>query len=201
MKKPPKFDPDWEDEIADIEPLKNKTAAISQDDNVDDWDDLPPAVGEGEFARALDENIKEKTKDLVQEQIFPETKPTEEFKSTHNTSDKLSGERVSIDPKVRKKLSRGEIEFTRYLDLHGYYFDEAYDALMDFLNESQEQGHRCVLIIHGKGKGYGEGGKIGLIKSKVPEWLQGNSAVLAYHTAKPKHGGSGAAYVLLRRKR
>ena len=32
-------------------------------------------------------------------------------------------------------------------------------------------------------------------------WLECSKAVLAYYTAQPKHGGSGALYVLIRRNK
>jgi DNA-nicking Smr family endonuclease len=60
-------------------------------------------------------------------------------------------------------------------------------------------GHRCVLVIHGKGEG-ADGG-MGVIKGHIGTWLSQSGHVLAYETAQPRDGGSGALYVLLRKPR
>ncbi|MBY0407454.1 MAG: Smr/MutS family protein, partial [Rickettsiales bacterium] len=44
----------------------------------------------------------------------------------------------------------------------------------------------------------------GVLREMLPQWLTEpglRPLVLAYDTAKPQHGGSGAYYILLRRKR
>jgi len=56
-----------------------------------------------------------------------------------------------------------------------------------------------LLVITGKGRG-GEGA----LRRLVPHWLAGGehgSRVLRATAARPQHGGEGALYVLLRRKR
>ncbi|NNE82945.1 MAG: hypothetical protein HKN28_03145, partial [Alphaproteobacteria bacterium] len=58
-----------------------------------------------------------------------------------------------------------------------------------------------VLVITGKGS-VREGG--GILRRRLPDWLNQSICrphVLAFATARPEHGGSGAFYVLLRRRR
>ncbi len=62
-----------------------------------------------------------------------------------------------------------------------------------------------MLVITGKGGlGGGAGGEAGVLRRAVPAWLNqpGNrEKVLAFSYAQPKHGGNGALYILLRRRR
>ena len=74
-------------------------------------------------------------------------------------------------------------------------------AVMDYLHDAHASGHRCVLIVSGKGKGYGDDGDMGIIKSQMATWLSHHPKVLAFHSAIPRDGGSGAIYVYLKRDR
>ena len=78
---------------------------------------------------------------------------------------------------------------------------QAYAALMSFVENSQAAGKRCVIVITGRGR-TSEGG--GVLRNETPGWLNSpsvRSRVLAFATAKPRDGGTGALYVLLRRVR
>lgn len=104
-----------------------------------------------------------------------------------------------IDRRTDEKLRRGQMEIDGRIDLHGMGQAEAYEALRGFLLAGYGKGRRCVLVITGKGRG----GR-GVLREKTPEWLrEGELAniVLRFYPAKPQHGGDGALYVLLRRRR
>ncbi|HEX7970035.1 MAG TPA: Smr/MutS family protein, partial [Stellaceae bacterium] len=99
-----------------------------------------------------------------------------------------------------ERLRRGELGIEARLDLHGMTQEEAHRALDDFLACAQHAGRRCVLVITGKG-GAGRGG---ILRSAVPRWLNeapNRARLLAFAAAQPKHGGAGALYLLLRRRR
>jgi DNA-nicking Smr family endonuclease len=81
-----------------------------------------------------------------------------------------------------------------WLDLHGADAETAALLLTDFLEREQYLLHRKVLVIHGKG-----GGTKPLLKNLVNCWLKQIPSVLAFHSALPKDGGTGAVYVLLQR--
>lgn len=95
-----------------------------------------------------------------------------------------------------RRLQRGTYHMDAELDLHGLRADEAKLAIGQFLAESQARGRRCVRIIHGKGlRSKGEGP---VLKQRLDGWLRQRNDVLAFCSAQPRHGGTGAAYVLLR---
>jgi DNA-nicking Smr family endonuclease len=83
------------------------------------------------------------------------------------------------------------------LDLHGKTAREARRAIVGFLETCREQGRRCVRVIHGKGQGSREGRAV--IKWEVDRWLREHDQVMAFSSARPRDGGTGALYVLLRR--
>ena len=114
--------------------------------------------------------------------------------------------RVGLDSGSLRRLSNGHMRPTLTLDLHGYRVEAARDSVWNAVKHGQAEGDRCLLIVHGKaGAGYkDEGGEIkaagqALIKSHVNHWLQQLDAVLAFTSALPKDGGTGALYVLLKK--
>ncbi len=129
------------------------------------------------------------------------TKPQEPLLVFSNEAARLSGYAKGVDNKLKRALMRGEVTFTARLDLHGYLEGDAWLELMDFLHAAADTGHRCVLVIHGKGKGYGPKNDMGVIKAQMAVWVAAHPKVLAFHTAQPKDGGSGAMYVYLRKNR
>ncbi len=104
-------------------------------------------------------------------------------------------------------LRRGKRKVDAVVDLHGLRQAEAHDVLLGFLRRSQNAGHGVVLVITGKGgAGAGEGlfEERGVLRRVVPHWLRLpdlRSLVLGFDEASPHHGGSGALYVRLRRRR
>lgn len=110
--------------------------------------------------------------------------------------DVLSFARAGIQQKVQKKLRRGELPIEEELDLHGYTVNEAKIAIQDFLYECKRQHIRYIRIIHGKG--YRSDQKIPVLKTHVAYWLPQINDVLAYSSALPKDGGTGAIYVILK---
>lgn len=94
--------------------------------------------------------------------------------------------------------SRAEMERTRpddELDLHGMLQEEALSALRYFLRESRLEGHRKVLVIHGKGL-HSENRK-GVLKEAVQQALLKDRNVAAWGEAGRKEGGRGASWVWL----
>lgn len=106
----------------------------------------------------------------------------------------------STDRRTAQRLRRGEIAVERVLDLHGLRQGEAQEHLFRFLQQAAQFGCRCVLVITGKGRD-GDGG---VLRRALPLWL-GLPAVagliLDYTPARPRDGGAGAFYILLRRQR
>ena len=101
-----------------------------------------------------------------------------------------------MQKKVFRKLKRGQYSIEAELDLHGLTKVEAEEQLNMFISEIRDQGIRCVRIIHGKG--YGSTNKGPVIKPLVNRWLQQRSEILAFCSARPADGGTGAVYVLVK---
>lgn len=110
------------------------------------------------------------------------------------------GASPDVDRRTAQRLHRGRMEIDGRIDLHGMTQAEAHDALADFMDKAEARGWRCVLVITGKGTGPGGG----VLRSAVPRWLNlapQRGRILSFGVAQPKHGGDGALYVLLRRRR
>jgi DNA-nicking Smr family endonuclease len=108
---------------------------------------------------------------------------------------------AGIDRANAERLKRGLHRIEARLDLHGMTQAEAHRALRVFIGASRDAGRRCVLVI--TGRGLGPNGP-GVLKSALPRWLEEpelRRQVLAIASAQPHHGGAGATYLLLRRRR
>ena len=118
---------------------------------------------------------------------------------------------AGLDRRNAQRLRRGQMPIDARLDLHGMTREAAHGALIGFIRGGAERGHRCVLVITGKGapRGGDDAGfmpdrSAGILRAEVPRWLsEGNVKphIVAWTPANSRHGGSGALYVLLRRKR
>ena len=109
-----------------------------------------------------------------------------------------------FDRDVDRALSRGKRSPEAKLDLHGMTLVAAERAVARFLAQSSAEGRRIVLIVTGKGLRL-EGGRVfgGRIRAEFSGWLEradNRALVGGVRAAHPRHGGSGAFYVLLRRR-
>jgi len=105
--------------------------------------------------------------------------------------------RSGVEKRLVKSLRQGTLNIDESLDLHGMRSLEAGSALERFVAEALSYGLRCVQIIHGKG--YGSEHKGGVLKPQTIHWLKQQPEVIAFCSAIPSQGGSGATNVLLRR--
>ena len=117
---------------------------------------------------------------------------------------------AGLDRRNAQRLRRGQMDIDARLDLHGMTREAAHPALTRFLAQGTGAGHRCVLVITGKGTpreldadaGFMPDRSLGILRAEVPRWLSDSRQhVVAWSTAIPRDGGDGALYVLLRRKR
>ena len=114
------------------------------------------------------------------------------------TGDELLYTRPGLQLTVIRKLRRGQFAIEAELDLHGATSIQAREAVNTFLKNARDQDKRVVRIIHGKGNS--SEGKMPVLKGKVNSWLRQKGEVLAFCSARPNDGGTGALYVLLKRK-
>lgn len=106
--------------------------------------------------------------------------------------------RPGIQHSLLKKLRRGHFSVSAELDLHGMIVRVARVEVAMFLRECQELDIRCARIVHGKG--YGSWQKQPVLKNKLNQWLRQRDEVLAFCSARQVDGGTGAVYVLIKRK-
>ena len=111
-----------------------------------------------------------------------------------------AGTSADVDARTLDRLRRGRLRPEARLDLHGLTQDKAHRALDRFISQAQSSGARSIIIITGKGR-VSEGG--GVLRNQVPQWLNApgiRPSILAFSPAQPRDGGSGALYVLLRKR-
>lgn len=118
--------------------------------------------------------------------------------------DVLSYRRHTLPPRTFQRLRRGEISAQEELDLHGADSRQAELLLRAFLADARDHDLGCVRIIHGKGSHFS--GSIAsrdlpILKNLVDRLLRQRADVLAFHSAPPAQGGTGAVLVLLAPRR
>ena len=102
-----------------------------------------------------------------------------------------------VDRREIRKLKKGGYIVRDRLDLHGMTSAEALGTVATFIENGRHAGHRCVCIIHGRGLHSKHNAPI--LRTVVRKYLRSHRSVLAYADAPLTNGGSGAAYVLLRK--
>ena len=113
------------------------------------------------------------------------------------TGEELLFARPGIQHGLLRKLRRGQFSISDELDMHGMTVEVARREVLNFINHCQVKRTRCVRIIHGKG--HGSPDRQPVLKTKLNRWLQQIDAVLAFCSARPVDGGTGAVYVLLKK--
>jgi DNA-nicking Smr family endonuclease len=106
---------------------------------------------------------------------------------------------ADIDANLHRRLARGREHLAARIDLHNMTQDAARAALAGFIRRSVDDGWRAVLVITGKGVS-GDG----VLRRRVPDWLAeapNRDHVAGVSEAHRRHGGEGALYVALKRKR
>jgi DNA-nicking Smr family endonuclease len=119
-----------------------------------------------------------------------------------HTTEFIEGAVLGLDPRVVRRLREGQFAYQSHLDLHGMTAQEARVVVDRFLNDAHRNGQRCVLIVHGRG--HNSKDQVPVLKNRLSTWLARGSwarLVLAFTSARPCDGGTGALYVLLRRDR
>jgi len=126
-----------------------------------------------------------------EEAASPRSKPKRESGAVRESSfsrpaSSSSNQPSQLDARTELRLRRGQMPVQGTLDLHGYNQEQAHEHLKNFLLAAHTGGSRCVLVITGKGR-RGTEDNIGV--------------VLKTFDAAPRHGGTGACYIYLKRIR
>ncbi len=120
---------------------------------------------------------------------------------------------VTMDRRQFMRMNRGKLTPEARIDLHGMTLAQAQGALGGFVADAWARGLRLVLVITGKGLTDGRNGaaddgpiprRPGALRHAVPAWLRQaplSGMVLDIRPAHRRHGGDGALYVYLRKRR
>ncbi|WP_299501486.1 Smr/MutS family protein [uncultured Roseobacter sp.] len=190
------------DEVALWRKVTDKTEALDQRSTFDPEAYAPQA-------RAKDHPRPKPDFGKLNTQFPPKPEPRKNtIHLAPSLPDQLRRAPVQMDQKTFGKMTRGKIKPEGRIDLHGMTLDRAHAALTKFILSGHASGKRLVLVITGKGKNRDEGGPIpvrfGVLRHQVPQWLNAPplaSVVMQVSEAHISHGGGGAYYVYLRRRR
>jgi DNA-nicking Smr family endonuclease len=153
---------------------------------------LPAPVARAAVALDPDLEVYDELRALVQGEVAFDLADSDEF---------IEGGVHDLDPRVLRRLRKGEFAVQGHLDLHGLSRDEARPALEAFLAAARAAKKRCVLVVHGRGLHSKD--QMPVLKDALKRWMataRFAQHVLAFATARPHDGGAGAVYVLLRRQ-
>lgn len=170
--------------VADVKPL----TGIKRDRRIGGRPQMRPSHP----APDDDQEVLEHLHSLVQGAVEMDITFSDEY---------MEGSIRGVGPRLMKRLKRGEIPVQDHVDLHGLTRQEAEGTVKDFILRSHRLGLRCVLIVHGRGLNSPD--SFPVLKEGLPVWLGRGPVkrlVLAFATARPYDGGTGAVYVLLRKR-
>jgi DNA-nicking Smr family endonuclease len=111
---------------------------------------------------------------------------------------------TTLDGTWDRRLARGAVAPDLSVDLHGHNLATAWHLLDRRLEQAIATEARLLLLITGKPPGPERPVKRGAIRAAVGDWLAASrhaGAIAAVRTAHPRHGGAGALYIVLRRRR
>ncbi len=112
-----------------------------------------------------------------------------------------------LDGGWERKLRSGTIVPDFTLDLHGHTLDSAHIRLDSGLSQALAMDARVVLLIAGKSRPVDpadRGNRRGAIRAKILDWLAAGphgGSIAAIRKAHRRHGGEGALYLVLKRRR
>lgn len=170
----------FQQHMRDVKPLKNRTKAPL-------FKEKPSSIPK---PKVVSKPFK---KTVTHHEVFLSDPYTLEIHAEQTLSYHVPG----LIPLRFKAFKKGDFDLDGRLDLHGLQIDTARNTLCRFVLNAYEKSHRHLLVIHGKG---GQQSDVGILKSHVAHWLKQFPNVLAYHSARPKDGGTGAVYVLLKKR-
>jgi DNA-nicking Smr family endonuclease len=110
--------------------------------------------------------------------------------------EELSYLRDGYPPRLLRQLRRGQFSIQDELDLHHMNAAAAQSSIASFLAEARQHGLRCVRIVHGKGLRSKATGPV--LKVLTDRLLRRRDDVVAFASARPAQGGTGAVVVLIK---
>ena len=148
-------------------------------------------------------SLKDKINIVEKKIIEKQEKREPKLQESKKVMEILNPEKIpsGISLRQAENLRRGKLKPEETIDLHGFTSIQARDYVAKKLIDYYNRSARCVLVITGKGA-LSQGG--GVLRKMVPLWLNESTnrkIVLSFTYSTPADGGTGAIYILLKRKR
>ncbi len=113
-----------------------------------------------------------------------------------------------LDDSWERRIATGALIPEMSVDLHGHSLEAAHKRLNQALAAAVGRGVRVLLVVTGNPRPMAAaslGQKTrGAIRAEIGDWLalSGHAeAIASVRTAHPRHGGRGALYIILRRRK
>lgn len=116
-----------------------------------------------------------------------------------HTADSLDWKRDGVQEGVFRNLRLGRYSTDACLNLQHCSLAQARDEVASFVHQSTEMNIRCALIQLGRARRPED--HANQLKTYLNHWLPALDAVMAFHSAQPHHGGTGALYLMLQKSR
>ena len=113
---------------------------------------------------------------------------------------------------IKKNIKRGVFRINKKIDFHGKSLLSSEEKFISTIQDCYNSGNRCLLFV--TGKGLFKSKKIenihqpklynSVIRSEFLNWVKSNKFskyILSFEKASIEHGGDGAFYVYLRKKK
>ena len=166
----------WEKVVASVRPIHSHGATASAED------EPPPAAP-----------------------TPPQPAPRQRPRSAPPPRPSTTGPGVTLDSSWDRRLGRGLVQPDITVDLHGHNLATAYHLLDLKLEQALAMGARVMLLITGKPPSEPVRPVArGAIRAAVGDWLGASrhaGDIAAVRNAHPRHGGAGALYIILRRRK
>jgi DNA-nicking Smr family endonuclease len=172
----------WDRVVKSVTPLRGRANTLPEIENFDDRQQ-----------KRSEQDLPLKTKIRQNSALKPYTPPVS------GAAERETQRPARLDEVTARKLKKGKLRIHAQIDLHGLSQHMAHSRLRHFLEQAQQHDFRIVLVITGKGRG-GDG----VLRQLVPRWLDEpafSNLAGSWREAHIGHGGEGALYIRIRRKR
>ena len=158
--------------------------------------------------RVEKENLVIKKQLTKKNLITLKKKPTTTYTTDIIKNSKFDLENINIKKNIKKKF----FTIDKKIDFHGTNLLDSEELFSETIIECYNRGLRCLLFVTGKGlyKVKNNDGSDppklyhGVIRSAFTSWVTSNKfarQILSFEKASIEHGGDGAFYVYLRKKK
>lgn len=130
-------------------------------------------------------------------------RPVKPALEPHRSPARPRGPGTTLDGTWDRRLSSGNVQPDRIVDLHGMSLDGAWTAIDRALDQAISAGDRVLLLITGHQRSGEPPVRRGAIRAAVHDWLEASrhaGEIAAVRGAHGRHGGGGSLYIVLRRR-